>query len=157
MIMENTKEKKQFEVAEIQLIYKSDVKPSLRPKITGSKDAYQILFENWNYSKIEFIEQFKVMLLNRANRVLGIFEVSSGSATGTVADPKLIFAAAIKTNACGIILAHNHPSGNLQPSQADIDLTRRMKEGGKLLEIQVLDHLIVTIEGHYSFADEGLL
>lgn len=74
-----------------------------------------------------------------------------------MADPKLIFAAAIKTNACGIILAHNHPSGNLQLSQADIDLTLKMKEGGKLLEIQVLDHVILTSEGYYSFADEGLL
>ena len=155
--MESTKEKKEFEVAEIQLTYKTDVKPSLRPKIAGLKDAYQILSENWDRSKIEFVEQFKVMLLNRANKVLGIFEVSSGSATGTVADPKLIFVAAIKANACGIILAHNHPSGNLQPSQADIDLTRRMREGGKLLEVQVLDHLVVTCEGFYSFADEGLL
>ena len=144
-------------MAEIQLTYKSDVKPSLRPKISGSKDAYNILAENWDNSKIEFVEQFKVMLLNRANKVLGIFEVSSGGSTGTVADPKLIFAAAIKANACGIILAHNHPSGNLQPSQADNELTRRMKEGGKLLEIQVLDHVIVTIDGYFSFADEGLI
>ena len=96
------------------------------------------------------------MLLNRANKVLGIFEVSSGSSTGTVVDPKLIFAAAIKGNACGIIMAHNHPSGNLNPSQADIDLTKRVKGGGKFLEIQVVDRLIVTIEGYYSFADEGL-
>ena len=155
--METTNEKRLYEVAEIQLSYKSDVKPSQRPKITGSKDAYSILFENWDGSKIEFVEQFKVLLLNRANKVLGIFEVSNGSATGTVADPKLIFAAAIKANACGIILAHNHPSGNLQPSQADIDLTKRVKEGGKLLEIQVLDHVIVTTEGYYSFADEGLV
>lgn len=155
--MENANEKRRYEVAEIKLTYTSDVRPSLRPKITGSKDAYQILFENWDSSKIEFIQQFKVMLLNRSNKVLGIFEASSGSATGTVADPKLIFAAAIKANACGIILAHNHPSGNLQPSQADIDLTRRMREGGKLLEVQILDHLIVTCEGYYSFADKGLL
>lgn len=95
------------------------------------------------------------MLLNRANKVLGIFEVSSGSSAGTVADPKLIFAAAIKANACGIIMAHNHPSGNLSASQADIDLTKKVKEGGKLLEIQMLDHLIVTTETYYSFADEG--
>lgn len=155
--METTNEKRQHQVAEIQLTYKTDVKPSLRPKIASSKDAYQILIENWDHSKIEFVEQFKVMLLNRANKVLGIFEVSSGSVTGTVADPKLIFAAAIKANACGIILAHNHPSGNLLPSQADIELTRRMREGGKLLEVQVLDHLIVTSEGYYSFADEGVL
>lgn len=72
-----------------------------------------------------------------------------------MADPKLIFAAAIKANACGIIMAHNHPSGNLSASQADIDLTKKVKEGGKLLEIQMLDHLIVTTETYYSFADEG--
>src|SRR6267378_3093138 len=156
MIMENTNGKRLYEVAEIQLIYKSDVKPSLRPTVNGAQDAYNVLLENWDDSRIEFVEQFKVLLLNRANRVLGVFEISSGSSTGTIADPKLIFAAAIKANACGIILAHNHPSGNLQPSQADIDLTKRVKDGGKLLEIQVLDHVIVTTEGYYSFADEGL-
>lgn len=154
--MENMNEKRIYEVAEIQLSYRTDVKPSMRPKITGSKDAYAVFLETWDKSKIEFVEQFKVMVLNRANRVLGIFEVSSGSSTGTIADPKLIFAAAIKANACGIIVSHNHPSGNLNPSQADIDLTRKMKEGGKFLEIQLLDHLIVTTEGYYSFADEGL-
>jgi DNA repair protein RadC len=155
--MESTNQKQIYDVAEIQLTYRTDVKPSMRPKISGSRDAYNVLLANWDDSKIEFIEQFKAMLLNRANKVLGIFEVSSGSSTGTVADPKLIFAAALKANACGIILAHNHPSGNLNPSQADIDLTRKMKEGGKLLEIQLLDHLIMTLEGYYSFADEGSL
>lgn len=155
--MENTNGKRFYEVAEIQLVYKSDVKPSLRPKINGAQDAYNVLLENWDDSKIEFVEQFKVLLLNRANKALGVFEVSSGSSTGTVADPKLIFAAAIKANACGIILAHNHPSGNLQPSQADIDLTKKVKDGGRLLEIQILDHLIVTTEGYYSFANEGTL
>lgn len=155
--MENINGKRLYEVAEIQLIYKSNVKPSQRPRISSSKDAYHVLLENWDSSKIEFVEQFKVLLLNRANKALGIFEVSNGSATGTVADPKLIFAAAIKANACGIILAHNHPSGNLQPSQADMDLTKKMREGGKFLEIQVLDHVIVTTEGYYSFADEGLM
>lgn len=155
--MESTNEKRIYEAAEIQLTYRSDVKPSMRPKISGSKDAYSVLLENWDKSKIEFIEQFKVMLLNRSNKVLGIFEVSSGSSTGTIADPKLIFAAAIKASACGIIMAHNHPSGNLNPSQADIDLTKRMKEGGRFLEIQVLDHVILTSEGYYSFADEGIL
>jgi len=155
--MESTNAKRIYEVAEIQLTYRTDVKPSERPKISGSRDAFNVLLENWDKSKIEFVEQFKVMLLNRAHKVLGIFEVSRGSSTGTVADPKLIFAAAIKANACGIILAHNHPSGNLNPSQSDIDLTKRMKEGGKFLEIQVLDHVILTTEGYYSFADEGNL
>ncbi|MDZ7650383.1 MAG: JAB domain-containing protein [Cytophagales bacterium] len=97
------------------------------------------------------------MLTNRANKVLGIFELSTGGVSGTVADPKLIFAAALKGAASGMILAHNHPSGNLQPSQADLDLTKKIREAGKLLEIQLLDHVIVTSEGYYSFADEGLI
>ena len=144
-------------MAEIQLTYKSNVKPSSRPKVTTSQEAYNILRENWDGSKIEFVEQFKVMLLNRANKVLGILDVSTGGVSGTVADPKLIFAAAIKAPACGIILAHNHPSGNLSASQLDIELTKRMRDGGKFLEVQLLDHIIVTEEGYFSFADEGLL
>ncbi len=154
--MENTKER-QYQVAEIQLIYQSNVKPSLRPKITSSRDAHAILLENWDENKIELVEQFKVLLTNRANKVLGIFELSTGGVSGTVADPKLIFAAALKGAASGMILAHNHPSGNLQPSQADLDLTKKIREAGKLLEIQLLDHVIVTSEGYYSFADEGLI
>lgn len=146
-----------MKVAEIQLIYRSNVKPSQRPKISTSRDAYELLFRNWDLDKIEFVEQFKVMLLNRSNKVLGIFELSSGSVAGTVADPKLVFAAALKANASSIILAHNHPSGCLKPSQADINLTKKIKEGGKLLDVAVLDHVIVTNEGHYSFADEGQL
>ena len=162
--MESTKEIRSFEaclagrhVAEIQLSYKSKVKPSLRPKISSSKDAYEILMSHWDESKIDFVEQFKVILLNRVNKVLGIYEVSTGGVSGTVADPKLIFGAAIKANSSGLILSHSHPSGNIQPSQADIALTRKIKDGGRLLEIPVLDHIIVTSEGYYSFADEGLL
>jgi DNA repair protein RadC len=98
-----------------------------------------------------------VILLNRANQVLGIYEVSTGGVSGTVADPKLIFAAAIKSSSSGLIFSHSHPSGNLQPSQADIALTRKIKEGGEILEISVLDHIILTSEGYFSFADEGLL
>jgi DNA repair protein RadC len=148
--MENT-------IAEIKLSYSTHVKASQRVKISGSRDAYDVLLQNWHPNYIEFVEQFKVLLLNRANKVLGVFEVSSGSCTGTVADPKLIFVAALKANATGIIMAHNHPSGNLQPSQSDLDLTRRMKEGGKLLEVQVLDHIILSKDEYYSWADEGLL
>ena len=144
-------------VAEIQLSYKPKVKASLRPKITSSNDAYEILLSSWDISKIDFVEQFKVMLLNRANKVPGVLEISSGGISGTVADPKLIFAAALKAGASGLILSHNHPSSNLQPSQADISLSKKVKEGGTLLEIPVLDHIIVTSEGYYSFADEGLL
>jgi DNA repair protein RadC len=150
--MENTNELfKQFQIAEIQLLYKTNVKPSLRPKISSSQDAYEILKSNWDEYKIELVEQFKILLTNRANKVLGIFEVSIGGIAGTVADPKLIFIAALKAGASGLILSHNHPSGNLNPSQADIDLTRRIKEAGKLLEIQLLDHVILTSEGILFF------
>ncbi len=155
--METTNEKKQWEVAEIQLSYKSNVKPSLRPKITSSRDAHEVLKRVWNDSIIELCEQFKVIFTNRANKVLGVFEVSTGGIAGTVADPKLIFVAALKAGATGLILSHNHPSGNLTPSHADIELTKKIKEGGRLLEIQLLDHLILTSESYFSFADEGLI
>lgn len=154
--MECASQNIQLQAAEIQISYKSNVKPSLRPKISNSKDAYELLLHTWDDNKLEFVEQFKVLLLNRANKVLGIFEVSSGSSTGTVADPKLIFAAAIKANAAGVILTHNHPSGNLKPSQSDIDLTQQIRRGGMVLEIQILDHIIVTAEGFFSFDDQGL-
>jgi DNA repair protein RadC len=155
--MESTIENKLYQVAEIQLTYKSNVKPSQRPRISGSRDAFNILKENWDHGKIEFVEQFKAMFTNRANRVLGILDVSTGGVTGTVADPRVIFAAGIKAGACGVIVAHNHPSGNLLASQSDIELTKRLKEAGKILEIQLLDHVIVTSEGYFSFADEGLI
>lgn len=155
--MEKTNVKRQWEVAEIQLAYKSSVKPSQRPKITGSKDAYQVFKESWDASKLELLEQFKAIFTNRANKVLGILEVSTGGIAGTVADPRLIFVAALKAAASGIIISHNHPTGNLTPSQADIELTKKIKEAGKFLEIQLLDHIIMTSEGYFSFADEGLL
>ncbi|WP_317168263.1 JAB domain-containing protein [Pontibacter pamirensis] len=103
------------------------------------------------------MEQFKVMLLNRANKVLGIYETSTGGVAGTVADPKLIFVAALKACASSIVLCHNHPSGNLKPSAADLQLTKKIKQGGELLDIAVLDHIILTSESYYSLADEGLL
>ena len=144
-------------MAEIELVYKSKVKPSERPRITSTKETYQILLQTWDVNKIEFVEQFKVVLMNRAHRVLGIYELSSGGIAGTVADPKLVFMAALKSNACCLIISHNHPSGNLKPSHADEALTRKILEAGKLLDIQVIDHVIVTSEGYYSCADEGLI
>ena len=151
------KTNKLFEVSEIQLIYKSKIKVSERPKINKSKEAFEVLKEHWNLELIDFLEQFNVILLNRANRVLGVINISLGGMSGTVADPKVIFAAAIKSAASSIILAHNHPSGNLSPSSADISLTRKIKAGGELLDIVVSDHLIISRESYYSFADEGLM
>ena len=95
--------------------------------------------------------------MNRANRVLGIYELSTGGVTGTVADIKLVFMAALKANACNLIVSHNHPSGSLKPSMADEVLTRKMTAAGTVLEIKVLDQIIVTTEGYFSFADEGMI
>ncbi len=144
-------------VAEVKLTYRSKVKPSERPQVTSSSDSYRILKESWDTGKLEFVEQFKVLLLNRANRVLGIYELSTGGVAGTVADPKLVFVAALKACASAIVLCHNHPSGNTKPSAADLQLTKKMKQAGEVLDIAVLDHIILTSESYYSLADEGLL
>jgi DNA repair protein RadC len=144
-------------VAEVELVYRSKVKASERPAIKSSKDAADLLMHLWNENKIDFVEQFKVLLLNRANRVLGVVDISSGGVTGTVADPRVIFVAALKANAVGIIISHNHPSCNLKPSRADEELTQKIKNAGKFLDISLLDHVIVSSEGYFSFADEGLL
>jgi len=125
-----------------------------KPKITSSRDVFDHL-------KADLLdlphEEFWILLLNRANRVTKKHQISSGGVAGTVADPKIIFKLAVESLASGIILAHNHPSGNLTPSQADIDLTRKLKDAGKLLDIQVLDHIIIAGKNYYSFADESML
>ena len=144
-------------VSEVELVYKNKVKASARPQIKAGKDSYHLLLRTWDVNKIEFVEQFKVILMNKAHRVLGIYELSTGGVTGTVADPKLIFMAALKANACCIILSHNHPSGNLKPSRADEDLTEKIKNAGRLLDINIIDHIIITNEGYFSFGDEGIL
>jgi DNA repair protein RadC len=145
------------QVAEVELVYRTKVKPSQRPKITTSVDAYEILQKIWNRDKIELVEEFKVLLLNRSNKVLGVLDASSGGITGTVADPRIILTAAIKANAVGIVLSHNHPSGSVKPSRADEELTMKIREAARFLDMTVLDHIIITSEGYYSFADEGLL
>lgn len=125
-----------------------------KPKIGGSIDAYE-------YIKSHLLdiphEEFWILLLNRANRIIKKYQISQGGVAGTVADPKIIFKVALEELASGIILAHNHPSGNLTASQADLDLTKKLAAGGRLLEIQVLDHLIIAGQKYFSFADEGLI
>ncbi len=140
-------------LAEIKVNYQSKVKFSEMPFISSSKDAEKLLRSMWSDS-MEFKEEFYILILNRANRVKGYYKVSEGGTAGTVVDPKIVFSVALKCQASGIILAHNHPSGNSQPSESDRQLTKKIKEGGKLLEIQILDHIIITAESYYSFADE---
>ncbi|MES2519600.1 MAG: DNA repair protein RadC [Bacteroidota bacterium] len=125
-----------------------------RPRITCSGDAYEVL-------KPHLLdlphEEFWIILLNRANQVMKCERISSGGVSGTVADPKMIFKVALENLCSAIILSHNHPSGNLTPSQADKDLTKKLREAGAYLEIPVLDHVIFTDKSYLSFADAGLL
>jgi DNA repair protein RadC len=148
----------QTTISEVKLVYRTKIKVSDRPQVKCSKDAYDIFMESWDRDSIEHIEEFKLLLMNRSNSVLGILSVSKGGLSGTVTDVRLIFQGAIKANASGIIVCHNHPSGNLNPSESDTKLTNKIKEAGNPMDIQLLDHLIIIPEeSYYSMADEGIM
>ena len=125
-----------------------------KKQITASVDVFNIFHPI--LSDIAH-EEFWILLLNKANHVIGKFNISVGGLTGTVADPIKIFKQAFEYNATGLILCHNHPSGNIKASDADLKLTQKLKEGGKLLDIPILDHIIIGQEKYFSFADEGIL
>ena len=141
-------------LAEVQISYSTKVRAADRLKITGSADAANAFREIW--PQVEHIEFSYILLLNRQNRVLGYHQVSKGGITGTVIDVRVIFQVALKASATAIIIAHNHPSGNLDVSDADKKITRQIKEAGKVLDIPLLDHLVITLESYYSMADEGI-
>ena len=125
-----------------------------KPQLKDSKTAFILLQKelgDLNY------ENFCVLLLNRANKVLKTVRISDGGITGTVVDPRKVFKIALDNNATSIILGHNHPSGQLTPSDADIQLTKKMKQAGEMLDLPVLDHIIVGDGNYYSFADEGIM
>ena len=143
------------EVAEIKVSYSTN--NSSKIKITSVNKAFELLLSCWDMETIELQEEFKVLLLNRSNEVLGIYPLSKGGITGTIVDSRLIFAVALKCNASSIILSHNHPSGKLLPSDADINLTRKIKKCADLLDIGLIDHIIVSKLGFYSFSNEGKL
>lgn len=142
-----------FKVAEIELVYRSSVPASERPKVTSSKDAYYLFLQTWNQDKIDYLEEAKLLLLNRGARALGIYTLSTGGTAGTIMDIKQVYVAALKANAHSIIISRNHPSGNITPSEADIRLTKELGQAGKVLGIPLLDHIIVTSQGYYSFTD----
>lgn len=146
-----------YKVNEVQISYRNHIPYAERIQIKQSATAYEILRHAWDENRLELLEQFNILLLDRQNNCLGIAAIATGGISACVVDPKVIFMTALKTNASGIILAHNHPSGNLQPSEQDISLTRKLCQGGKLLDIPILDHLIVTAHSYTSFADKGLL
>src|SRR5438309_1810426 len=132
-------------VCEVQLSYHPKLKLKDLPKISSSQDAEKYFRQVWS-DKINYLEESYLLLLNRANKVLGYLKLSSGGCTGTVIDSKVVFQAALQGNTQGIIIAHSHPSGNTSPSEADKQITRKLVEAGKLLEIPVLDHIILTQE-----------
>jgi len=128
--------------------------PDEKPKIEGSRTAVDLI--KGDLMDLPH-EEFWVILLNRANRMIRKKRISEGGVSGTVADPKIIFKVAVDELASGLIVVHNHPSGNLKPSESDINLTKKIKEAGKVLEIALLDHLIIAHDRYFSFADEGLI
>lgn len=144
-------------IAEVEVSYKSRYPPNERPRIRSSADAYRVLKQIWNNETMDYNEDFWVLLINRTNRVLGAYQISKGGLNSTIADIRVIFVVAIKGNACGVIIAHNHPSGEVAPSTLDQELTKRISKAGDILDIKVLDHLILCRSHYYSFADEGLL
>jgi DNA repair protein RadC len=141
----------------------SEIHVSYKPGLISSKiindsnAAFDILATLFPQDTICLQEQFVVLYLNRANRVIGSYQLSKGGITGTIADVRLILSVALKTLASGLILAHNHPSGNLKPSEADIQLTQKVKDAAKLMDIEVLDHMILSSNGYFSFTDDGIM
>lgn len=147
----------EFLVTELAPAYVKRPPTEFLPKVFSSADSERFLRRIWEKDSIEHFESFYILVLNRANQITGWRQISKGGVAGTVADPKIIFQFALLGNASGIILAHNHPSGNMMASEADKHVTRKIVEAGKVLEIQVLDHIILGPERYMSFSDEGMM
>lgn len=144
-----------YKVGEVKLSYKPKFKN--QQKVTCSEDAYRYMLSTYKKGTIYYKEYFKVLFLNQANQILGYTLISEGGLTETIADIRLIFQAALLTNSVALILAHNHPSGNLKPSPEDIRLTKQVREASNFMRIKILDHIILSDTKYYSFADEGML
>jgi DNA repair protein RadC len=142
-------------VAEIRVDLYPRVKISSLPQIKSSKEAYEILVSKW--SEISYRERFKILFLNSGNRVIGIKEISAGGINGTVVDIKMILQAALGVNANRMILAHNHPSSTLNFSKEDMKITEKIKKAAKLMDIEVLDHILLIQDDYLSMADKGIL
>jgi DNA repair protein RadC len=141
---------KMYKAAEVKLTYITKVKASHRVHIQNSDDAARLFFMTWDWATIEHSEIVKIILLNRANKVLGVATISQGGLSGSVIDTRIILQYAIKANACAVIMAHNHPSGNLGASDADKRVTRTVKDALKMCDIELLDHLIITYEEKFA-------
>jgi len=146
------------EVNEIKISYCESLGTIESDSIQTSEPVAKLLYENWNKDTIGLQETFKVLLLNNGNKVKGVYQVSSGGITGTLVDLRVLFAVILKSLSTTIILAHNHPAGTLAPSDADIQLTKKIQKAGKLFDIRILDHLIISPTGDYfSFMDNNII
>jgi len=145
-------------VSEIQLSYKESFLTSCETTISGSTKAAEILFQSFDMNTIALQETFKVLLLNNSNKVKGIYTLSVGGITGTIVDIRILYAVILKSLSTAVILCHNHPSGKLQASEKDKEITQKIIRAGSYLDVKVLDHIILSPCGkHLSFADNGLL
>ena len=143
------------QVSEIQVSYSPNLLVDM--SIKNSKKSFELILNEWELETLQMQEEVKILLLNRSNKVLGIYSLAKGGLTSCIVDVRIILSIALKTLATGIILVHNHPSGNLKPSKADLDITKKLKNSCDLLDISLLDHLIITKDNYFSFADEGLI
>jgi DNA repair protein RadC len=142
---------------EFKLSYKKKGSFTEMYPIKDPESAAEMCRRCFNPDTIDWKEEAIVIALNRANLVLGWYHISSGGINGTVVDPRVVFQVALTSNSTRLILTHNHPSGNLSPSQGDKDLTKEIVKGGKFLQIELVDHIIITSEGYTSFCEEGWL
>lgn len=141
--------------SEVEIVYRTKIPASKRVQIRHSADAFKLLWEHWNKDTIEHHEEFKILLLNNKNAVLGIADISKGGVNGTTVDPRIVLQIALKAHSSAIVLSHNHPSSNPTPSEADVAITKKLADAAKLMDIQVLDHLIICGDGtYYSLMDE---
>lgn len=146
-------------VSEIQVSYNNKALFQSQKPLVDSKSVADLLYQSWNKESIGLHESFKVLLLNNNNKVNGIFELSRGGISGTVVDIRILFAVTLKSLSVAMILAHNHPSGTLRPSEADKQITKKIKKAAEFFDIRVLDHIILSPleEDYFSFADNGIL
>jgi len=144
-----------MKVSEIKVSY-SNKNPS-KVKVTNSRVIFDLIINHWDLDIIEYQEEVKIILLNRSNIVLGIYEMSKGGITGSVVDIRIVLGVALKCGASNIIMIHNHPSGKLLPSDSDKTITKKLKQACEILDVTLLDHLIISTNGYYSFADSGQL
>ena len=147
------------QIAELTVSYQVTPDFEKLPVITTSVQAYEFMYSFFPPGTVALQEHFFVAYLNRANKVIGVYHTSIGGISSTVSDPRLILGTALKLAASNLLLAHNHPSAHMKPSASDKELTRRLVEGAKLLDLSVLDHIIVgpTKGDYFSFADDGLI